>query len=288
MSSALGARPSIGSAPPDAPHPRTPVAMTELEAIFLGFLQGATEFLPVSSSGHLVMGQEILGISLAGITFEVLVHVATLLSVIVVYRGRLLALARGTLVDGDWDAWRYVALLGVATVPVAIVGLTLGDRVTALFDSPQAVGVALLVTGTFLASTRWALRRELSPSFGFRVAALIGMAQCLALVPGISRSGATVTAALWLGVAPLEAAAFSFLLSIPAIAGAAILQSPELAGAAEGIGVFPLALGFVVAAITGVLAIRLFVGMLRNRSFPAFALYCWGAGLLFLTWVAVR
>jgi undecaprenyl-diphosphatase len=262
--------------------------MTEFEAILLGFLQGATEFLPVSSSGHLVMGQELLGISLAGITFEILVHVATLLSVVVVYRGRLLALARGTLADGDRDAWRYVALLGVATLPVAIVGLTLGDQVTALFDAPQAVGTALLVTGTFLASTRWALRRELSPAFGFRVAALIGLAQCLALVPGISRSGATVTAALWLGVAPLEAAAFSFLLSIPAIAGAAILQAPELAGAAEGIGVVPLALGFVVAAATGVLAIRLFVGMLRNRSFPAFALYCWAAGLLFLTWVAVR
>jgi undecaprenyl-diphosphatase len=259
-----------------------------LEAVFLGFLQGATEFLPVSSSGHLVMGQELLGLTLPGITFEVAVHVATLVSVVVVYRERLLGLVRGTLVERDGDSWRYVGLLAAATVPVAVVGLTLGDRVEALFETPAAVGAALLFTGTLLISTRWALRRAGSPRIGLRVALLIGLAQCLALAPGVSRSGTTVTAALWLGVSPVEAAAFSFLLSIPAIAGAALLETPGMTEAASEIGAGPLLVASVVAGVTGILAIRLFVAMLRNRSFPFFAWYCWGVGLLFLAWVTLR
>ncbi len=262
--------------------------MTELQALVLGFLQGATEFLPVSSSGHLVMGQELLGIVLPGITFEVVVHVATLLSVVLVYRKRLWDLVRGTLVDRDRESWRYVGLLALATLPVAVVGLTLGDRVEAAFESPATVGLALLFTGTFLFSTRWALLRSAKPVFGWRTALLVGLAQCVALLPGVSRSGVTVTAALWLGVSPVEAAAFSFLLSIPAIAGAAVLQAPGLGQAVGEVGMGPLAVGFGVAAVTGVLAIHLFVRMLRNRSFPLFALYCWGVGLLFLAWLWIR
>ncbi|MEX2531461.1 MAG: undecaprenyl-diphosphate phosphatase [Gemmatimonadota bacterium] len=261
--------------------------MTALEAIFLGFLQGATEFLPVSSSGHLVMGQELLGITLFGITFEVVVHVATLISVLVVYRERLVDLTRRTMIERQGEAWRYVGLLAVGTLPVMVVGLTQGDRVETLFNTPATVGFALLFTGTFLVSTWWALKRKLEDRFGFRVALLIGLAQCLALIPGVSRSGVTVTTALWLGVSPLEAAAFSFLLSIPAIAGAAILQLPELTDGTLAIAPLPLGLAFVSAAVTGVLAIRLFVTMLRNRSFPAFAGYCWFAGLGFLTWLAL-
>lgn len=261
--------------------------MTPIEAFILGVVQGATEFLPVSSSGHLVIGQELMGLFLPGITFEVVVHVATLLSVVIAYRDRLLELARGTLLERDGEAWRYVGLLVVATLPIAVVGLAWGGRVEALFQNPRAVGIALLCTGGILFTTRWALRRELSPGFGVRVALLIGLAQCLALVPGISRSGTTVVAALWLGVAPVQAAAFSFLLSIPAIGGAAILQLPKLDVAAEGIGIGPLAVGFVAAAVTGVVAIRLFVRMLKDRSFPLFAWYCWGVGLLFLAWLAV-
>ena len=268
--------------------PGQPSPVTEFEAIFLGLLQGATEFLPVSSSGHLVMGQELLGLSLTGITFEVVVHVATLLSVLVVYRVRILDLVRGALVERDAEAWRYVGLLALATFPVAVVGLTQGDRVEVLFETPATVGVALLFTGSFLLSTRWALRRKTEDRFGWRVAMLIGLAQCLALIPGISRSGITVTAALWLGVSPIEAAAFSFLLSIPAITGAAVLQMPELTGAVGDVGLVPLILGFGVAGGTGVLAIHLFIRMLRSRSFPGFALYCWGAGFFFLGWLTLN
>jgi undecaprenyl-diphosphatase len=257
-----------------------------VEALFLGALQGATEFLPVSSSGHLVMGQAVLGVDLPGILFEVVVHVATLLSVLVVYRGRLVELTRGTLVERSAESWRYVGYLAVATVPVAIVGLAFGDAVEEAFQSPWIVGFALLATGVILASTRWALRRPLDARLGWRIAVMIGLAQCLALMPGISRSGTTVTAALWLGIRPVEAAAFSFLLSIPAIGGAAVLSLPDLAGGIESIGAVPLGVAAASAGVVGVLAIRTFVAMLRNRSFPAFALYCWAAGLGFLAWLA--
>jgi undecaprenyl-diphosphatase len=259
--------------------------MTILEAFLLGALQGATEFLPVSSSGHLVIGQALLGISLPGILFEIVVHVATLLSVVVVYRARLLDLGRGALVERSSEAWRYLGWLALATLPVGVVGVLFGDRVTALFDAPAAVGVALLLTGTLLLSSRWALRRPLDAGIGWRIALLVGLAQCIALAPGISRSGITVVTALWLGVRPVEAAAFSFLLSIPAIAGAAVLSLPELAEGVQGIGVAPLLAAAGAAAGVGVLAIRTFVLMLRNRSFPAFGLYCWVAGILFLLWV---
>lgn len=261
--------------------------MSTFEALLLGLIQGATEFLPVSSSGHLVIGQSLLGLSMPGITFEVVVHLATLISVIVMYRERLVKLADGALVRRDADAWRYLLLLAVGTLPVAVIGLAFGDQVKGLFDHPATVGFALLFTGGMLISTRWALRKEGSAVFGVRVAALIGLAQCLALLPGVSRSGATVVTALWLGVAPHQAAAFSFLLSIPAIGGAAVLQLPELAEVEGSVGTLPLVVAFTVAALTGVLAIALFVRMLANRSFPAFAWYCWGAGLLFLAWLAL-
>lgn len=261
--------------------------MNTIEAAILGFLQGASEFLPISSSGHLAMGQEVLGIALDGIAFEILLHVATLISVLAVYRGRLWRLTRGTLVERDPGSWRYVWLLVLATLPAAIIGIPLMEPVERLSEMPVAVGVALLVTGTILFSTRWALRRNLSEEFGARTALLIGLAQCVALVPGISRSGTTVAAALWLGVAPLEALAFSFLMSIPTILGAAVLKFPDLLDGIGGVTPAALAVGFVVAAGTGILAIRLFASMAQNRSFASFAWYCWGVGGGFLIWLSL-
>ncbi|MEX1257172.1 MAG: undecaprenyl-diphosphate phosphatase [Gemmatimonadota bacterium] len=259
--------------------------MTVLEALVLGIVQGATEFLPVSSSGHLALAQKVMGVSLPGITFEVVVHVATLLSVTVVYRARLMDLARGALVLRDPESWRYVLLLALATAPAAVVGVLFGDAVEAAFESPAIVAVALLFTGAMLYSSRWALARKSSKEITFVMAVLIGLAQCVALVPGVSRSGSTVVAALWLGVPPVEAAAFSFLMSIPAIGGAAVLQLPDLAEGGAAIPAGPLLLGFLAASVVGVLAIRVFVRMLRDRSFPAFAWYCWAVGLLFLGWL---
>ncbi|NNF28452.1 MAG: undecaprenyl-diphosphate phosphatase [Gemmatimonadetes bacterium] len=255
--------------------------MTWWEGAILGFLQGATEFLPVSSSGHLVMGQALLGLRLPGLGFEVALHLATLLSVLVVYRERIASLLGGV-VRGDSDALRYSGLLIVASVPAAGVGLGFEERFDALFDIPWVTGVALLVTGVILWTSRAALRREPSREPGLGDAVLMGVAQAAAIIPGISRSGSTVVTGLWRGVAPQEAAAFSFLMSIPAVGGAAVLKLPEMlagdAGASSGV----LLLGAAVACVTGVLAIRTFVAMLRHRSFHHFAPYLWVVGVLFL------
>ncbi|MBT8402465.1 MAG: undecaprenyl-diphosphate phosphatase, partial [Gemmatimonadetes bacterium] len=162
------------------------------------------------------------------------------------------------------------------------------DRLEALFDDPVVPGIAFLITGLVLWSSRAALARDPAGHPGVRIALLIGVAQAFALVPGISRSGSTVVAALWLGVAPVEAAAFSFLMAIPAIAGAAVLQVPDVMEGPIGIGGLALAVGSLAAAVTGVVAIRTFVAMLRRRSFHQFALYVWVLGVAFLGWVLLR
>jgi undecaprenyl-diphosphatase len=276
------------------------------EALVLGGVQGATEFLPVSSSGHLVIFEALMGLSLPGVSFEIAVHVATLVSVLLVYRGRVARLVTGAL-GRDPDAWRYLGLLALATVPAALVGVLLGDAVRVLFDVPAVAGVALLVTGGLLWSIRGILRRErgadgVAEATASRVApgiahgltvpsvsqaVLMGLAQAFALIPGISRSGTTVVVGLWVGVEATEAAAFSFLMAVPAIAGAAILQllvAPS--GGANG-DLPVLAAAFVTAAVVGVLAIRAFVALLAHRSFHRFALYCWVAGGSFLLWLGL-
>jgi undecaprenyl-diphosphatase len=258
--------------------------MSHLEAAILGLIQGATEFLPVSSSGHLVMGQVLLGVRVPGVGFEVAVHLATLLSVLLVYRKRITSLLTGAL-RLDPNAWSYLGLLALASLPVALVGLTIRGVVEGLFEAPWVAGVALLVTGAVLWTTRGALARTPRRSPGVADALLIGMAQVVALVPGISRSGVTVVAGLWLGVEPEEAAAFSFLMAIPAILGAALLLGPALGAQDGGLGTGPLFLGSLVAAGTGVLAIRTFVGMLKRGSFHRFGPYCGLVGGLFLLYL---
>jgi undecaprenyl-diphosphatase len=261
--------------------------MTLIEAIILGIVQGLTEFFPVSSSGHLVIAQELMGIAVPGVFFEVTVHVATLLSVLVVYRARVLELCVGCF-RRERNSLRYVGLILLASIPAGIVGVGFKDAIETLFDNPYVVGVLLLVTGALLFSTRWPLARNPSRQIGARDAILIGSAQAFAILPGISRSGSTTATGLWLGIDPAEAAAFSFLMSIPAIAGAAVLQVPDLMAGTPGLSPLALIGGGVAAAVTGVVAIRTFVLMLRNRSFPVFAYYCWAAGALFLGWLALR
>lgn len=261
--------------------------MTVWEALILGFVQGATEFLPVSSSGHLVVAQELLDVHVDGVLFEVAVHVATLFSIALVYRGRIVELIVG-MIRRESDAWGYVGMLVLATLPAALVGLGFKDQLEALFDDPVVPGVAFLVTAALLWSSRAALARNPAAKPVARVALLIGLAQAFALIPGISRSGSTVVAALWLGVAPAEAAAFSFLMALPAIAGAAVLQIPDMMAGPPDVTAAALLAGGVAAAITGVLAIRTFVEMLRRRSFHQFAWYVAPLGVVFLIWLALR
>ena len=262
--------------------------MNLLESLLLGFVQGAAEFLPISSSGHLVMTQVVLGIQVPGVLFEVAVHVATLVSILLVYRTRVADLVRGA-VTGDRDAWEYISLVVVATIPAGLLGVFAKDRIEALFEDPLVPGVALLVTGAFLWSSKSAVEGADAPRPSWVAALLIGAAQALALVPGISRSGATVVAALWLGLEAREAAAFSFLMAVPAIAGAAVLQIPDVqATGTAGLGVGVIVWGSVMAGLVGVLAIRTFVAMLARRSFHFFAPYCWVVGGAYLAYLLLR
>lgn len=255
-----------------------------MEALVLGVIQGATEFLPVSSSGHLVLGQALMDLRIPGVVFEVAVHVATLVSILVVYRGKVAELATGAF-RGAGEAWRYLGLLVLATVPAAVIGLVFERRVEALFEEPAVVGAAFLVTGALLWSTRRALRKDPDREPGVREALLMGTAQAFALVPGISRSGTTVVAGLWLGIDAERAAEFSFLMAVPAITGAAVLQIPGMLESGAGLPPGALLLGSVTAALTGILAIWTFVRMLKRRAFHWFAPYLWILGLAFLTWM---
>ena len=257
--------------------------MTPLEALWLGIVQGLTEFLPVSSSGHLVMAQALLGLEQPGLVFEVAVHVATLLSVLVVYRKRIGELVLGAL-RRDAQALAYGAKLVLATLPAVALVLVAGDWLEGLFERPAVAGLALIGTGCILATTRYTMAAARLPEPGWGTALGIGCAQALAIVPGISRSGSTVAAAMAMGVAPTAAAEFSFLMSVPAILGAAVRSLGELSAVEAGVAL-PLALGAGAAAVSGVGAILLFVRLLRSRAFHRFAYYTWAVGAAFLAWL---
>lgn len=256
--------------------------MSYFDAIILGLVQGLTEFLPVSSSGHLVMAQTFLGVPAPGVFLEVSLHVATLLSVMVVYRNKLQELVIGA-ARRDAAALRYIGMLALATVPVAIVGFLFRDAIETAFDTPYVTGYMLLATGGILWSTRWGDRREGRAEPRPGQALSIGVAQCLALLPGISRSGTTIAAGLWLRLDGVRAAEFSFLMSLPAIGGAAILQATELHGghAIDG----PLLVGFATALVAGVVAIQSLVWLVRRQRFHHFAWYTWAAGAAFLAFL---
>lgn len=260
--------------------------MSDWIAALLGLVQGFSEFLPISSSGHLVMAEELLGVSSPGILFEIAVHVATLVSVLVFYRGRVLELLRGALA-GSGRAWSYLGKLGVATLPAVAAALVALDFLEGLFDRPAMAGAGLLATGAFLMTTRRTLPRAHGAEPSWSQAFWIGCAQMVAIVPGVSRSGTTVAAALALGVAPLAAAEFSFLMSVAAIVGAALLQIPE-ASAASSEAIRSCLVGGAVACVGGLAALALFVRLLRSQAFHHFAWYTWLAGAAFLAWLALR
>ena len=262
--------------------------MTKWDAFLLGIVQGATEFLPVSSSGHLVIVQSLLSVNVEGVAFEVIVHLGTLVSILLVYFSRINELTVGVL-RNDRRSLSYAGLLFVATIPAGLIGILAKEPIELLFDAPAVPGIALLVTGVVLWSSRSAIGRQRVTRPTLTAALLIGVAQACALIPGISRSGATVVAAMWLGMEAREAAAFSFLMAVPVIAGATMLQIPDLVGPGqEGLSISLLAISGITAGVTGVLAIRTFVGVLARRSFHFFAPYCWTVGLLYLAYLLVN
>lgn len=261
--------------------------MNFFQAIVLGLVQGLTEFLPVSSSGHLVIARTFLDVPATGVFVEVALHLATLLSVLIVYRERVTKLVVGA-VRRDAEAWRYLGLLVLASVPAGIVGFFFEDAVVKAFSVPAVTGVMLLVTGAILWTTRWAVPRANRDRIGWPVALAMGLGQAFAILPGISRSGTSITAGLWGRVNGEKVAEFSFLMSVIAITGAVLLQLGEVGSSVEQVGAVPLLVGFITALLSGIFAIRFLVWLLQRQAFYAFAYYVWAAGGLFLLYLGVR
>jgi len=267
--------------------------MTLLQTILLGIIQGLTEFLPVSSSGHLVILPRLLGWNLPpqdAFIFDVLVQVATLLAVIAYFWNDLWRIARafvrGALQRRPFDAAdsRMGWYLILATIPAGAVGLLIKDQVEAAFASPRAAGAFLLVTAALLtAAERIGGRSRGLETFSWRDALAMGAAQVLAIFPGVSRSGSTIMGGMLRDLDRPAAARFSFLMSVPVMLAAGALALKDLLALPHLTQVLPPFLaGFAAAAIVGYLSIRWLLGYLTNHSLYAFAAYCALLGLLVL------
>ncbi len=262
--------------------------MGTLEAITLAVIQGLTEFLPVSSSGHLALGHWLFGMggeeSELPIEFVVLVHFGTLVAVVLYYRADLAEIIRDVFRpgreagEGERPGWgrKLLLLLVVATIPAGL-ALLVKEQIEYLFHVPWAVGCALLLTGTaLLVSERVGRRTKAPEDTAPRDALLVGGAQLIAIVPGISRSGSTIAAGLALGFRRRWAARFAFLMSVPAILAGTVAEIPKLQ-ASGALGLYLVCAA--IAAATGYLAIWLVIGAVQSRNLRWFAFYCYALGL---------
>lgn len=280
--------------------------MSWQSAVILGIVQGLTELLPVSSSGHLVLVEKLLGLRLTDLSFEIAMHVATAAAICFFLRGELTSIFRGLLPraaagpagdDGTRRRGRALLLaLVVGTVPAVVLGFVAYDAIERAFHCVGLTVAMLPVTGVFLVSTRWARDRGLSVSP--LLALVIGVAQAVAIIPGISRSGLTVGAALLLGVKKEEAVRFSFLLSLPAILGGAVLKLAKAAGesapasgaaaaaapsaAVSHVGTPALLIASAVAFLFALLAARTLLGVVRKGKLEYFGYYCILVGVAYL------
>jgi len=253
--------------------------MGTFEGIILGIIQGLTEFLPVSSSGHLVIFQELLGISAKGITFEVMLHFATLLSVLYVFSHDIIRLAKNALHSKQERHFVFMLILGI--IPTGLMGVLLSDFFSKLYDSPAITGFMLLVTGCILFTlSRVKPGAKNEETMTALDALFISIAQGIAIIPGISRSGSTITAAIWRGLNRETAVRFSFLVSIPVILGATVLEVKDLSVAGFAGFSGGMLAGMIAAFVSGVFAIRFFIKLLAAGRFHYFAYYCWFIGLL--------
>jgi len=246
--------------------------------MILGIVQGLTEFLPVSSSGHLVIASKLLGLP-ANVPFDIAVHFATLLAVCVFFARDILEMIKAFLFDRRLDNqyFKLGLLVIVASIPTAIIGFSLKDIFESMFGSLLAVGCFLMITGILiLAAEIYGKARKDVAKVTFLDSLIIGLAQGCAIAPGLSRSGTTISASLLLGLERKLALRFSFLLSIPAILGASIFKSKAILHNVS----LPMIAGFVAAAISGYLAIWLFMKMIEKKDIRIFAYYCFIVGTL--------
>ncbi|HLG93285.1 MAG TPA: undecaprenyl-diphosphate phosphatase, partial [candidate division Zixibacteria bacterium] len=251
-------------------------------------MQGATEFLPVSSSAHLALFQHVFVSRLDNLAFDVVLHIGTLSSLILFYRkeaGRFIYASflklAGKLPEKRRGDWQMVLFVLWGSIPAAAIGVGFQKFFEEAVDRPVWVSVELIITGTFLFLSRYS--KPKGKELNYKNTFAIGLSQAVSILPGISRSGATIATGLFLGLERRKAADYSFLLSIPAIAGAALLEAPKLVKSqnpANEWGLFIAAA--VVSFLTGLLAIYLLLKILRKHSLAGFAYYCWAVGLFFL------
>jgi undecaprenyl-diphosphatase len=253
------------------------------EALILGLIQGLTEFLPVSSSAHLVLGQYLLGMEMTqNLTFEVFVHFGTVLSILTVYRSRLAGVvqeaAHSFYRPRDWTRryrdsyeFRTIVFILITLIPTGIIYILFEDWIEAAFTSPRFAAGMLFVTATLMFLTL--LKRNTRGLITPRRAFVMGIAQSLALIPGISRSGTTICAALYQDVNPQEAADFSFLMLLPVVLGATLVHTVKLTRGAAEFEVLPLLIGTVTAYLAGVLAIKLVIEFVKRGKLYWFAIY---------------
>jgi undecaprenyl-diphosphatase len=284
---------------------------TVVEAAVLGVVQGLTEFLPVSSSAHLILARFFFGFDgdKFGLAFDVAIHIGTLLAVVVYFHRDLRALfasipqlfSPGRATAGEHvpierqdvragaEGARMIWLIVVGTIPAVLVGLVFGDAIELHLRTPGVAATTLAAGGiAFFAAERIGAKRRNEESLTPAEAFIIGCAQAAALVPGVSRSGATITLALFLGLRRAEAARFTFLLGIPAILGAAVLKSPDML--AQGVGQDGARLfivGIASSAVIGYLAVKYFIRFLSKHSLDVFGWYRLGLAAMTVVWVAV-
>jgi len=242
--------------------------MTLFDAIILGIIQGITEFLPISSSGHLVLGQALLGVNSPGNVVEVVTHLGTLLSVIWVFWKDLSSIL---ISFQNQDTQKYILFLIMGTLPAVIIGLAARDMITDLFDSIPMVAGSLIFTGIILLLTQKLNRKN--KQLNLKTGLIIGLTQAFAMIPGISRSGMTISTGLALGLSGKDAAKFSFLLAIPvmaAVSGYDLLKHyQDFANANWG----AFLVGFIVAFVVAYATIKLFLAFIQRFTFVAFGIY---------------
>lgn len=256
--------------------------MELIYAILLGLLQGLTEFLPVSSSGHIELGKAVLQLQHEDdLLFTLLLHAATVLSILLVFRKDIFQLITD-LIKGQKEAWRFAGMIVLSMIPIGLMGVFFEEQVTHFFSGRLVlVGGMLILTGFILWSTKFEPKEAKGLNFG--KAFLIGLAQAVAVLPGISRSGTTISVALLLGVSREQAARFSFLMVLAPILGATLLKLPDLqSGAQLNWSIPALIAGFIAAFLSGWVACQWMLAIVRKGNINYFAIYCWIIGAITL------
>ena len=253
--------------------------MSLVDSIIFGALQGVTEFLPISSSGHLILLTNFFQVDLPTIVYEVVVHLGTLISILFIFRSDIISIINKAKTKRDF---KEIILIASATVPIALTGLIFKSNIETAFRSVNIVGVCMVITGIILGSTLFtsSIRKK---NISLVSALIIGIIQAFALLPGISRSGVTISTALWIGISQEEAGRFSFLIAIPAIIGSLILTLPDIMNVISVEGSFFILIATLVSAfIIGLIALKFLMKVLESGRLYLFSAYCILVGVITL------